>query len=143
MMGYGIDIEALYKRWVSEKNESKCEEIKNILIGVIYAEVFGVVELDLPPEYKANMVVVEDSLSLSVSDTLLGMYVSGPLFDGDVPSKEQRDTLLKKGYCNKVIVVGHYGYNACNYAGARLLECITTFSPGVRKIKNRKVKLHL
>lgn len=48
-----------------------------------------------------------------------------PLFDGDVPSKSGRNSLLEKGYIAKVVVKGEDGFNACTHKGMwahRLLE---------------------
>ena len=58
-------------------------------------------------------------------DCIRAGYNHGPLFDGDVPSKSGRDSLLEKGYMSKVVVKGEDGYNACTHKGAwahRLLE---------------------
>lgn len=58
-------------------------------------------------------------------DCLYAAYKNGPLFDGDVPSKAGRNSLLAKGYMAKVVVKGEDGFNACTHKGAwahRLLE---------------------
>lgn len=58
-------------------------------------------------------------------DCLYAAYRNGPLFDGDVPSKAGRDSLLEKGYMAKVVVKGEDGFNACTHKGAwahRLIE---------------------
>ena len=47
-------------------------------------------------------------------DTLVGLVNNGPLFDGDVPSKEERDILMEVGLCVKVCVKGEDGFNAAN-----------------------------
>lgn len=56
---------------------------------------------------------------------LYAAYRNGPLFDGDVPSKAGRNSLLEKGYMAKVVVKGEDGFNACTHKGAwaqRLIE---------------------
>lgn len=58
-------------------------------------------------------------------DCIYAAYKNGPLFDGDIPSKSGRNSLLEKGYMAKVVVKGEDGYNACTNKGAwvqRLLE---------------------
>jgi hypothetical protein len=49
---------------------------------------------------------------------LCAAYLDGPLFDGDVPSKEGRNSLIEKGYMTKVVVKGEDGFNACTHKGA-------------------------
>lgn len=51
-------------------------------------------------------------------DCLYAAYKNGPLFDGDVPSKAGRNSLLEKGYMAKVVVKGEDGFNACTHKGA-------------------------
>lgn len=58
-------------------------------------------------------------------DCILAGYKHGPLFDGDVPSKTGRDSLISMGYMAKVVVKGEDGFNACTHKGAwayRLIE---------------------
>ena len=58
-------------------------------------------------------------------DCIHATYKNGPLFDGDIPSKVGRNSLLENGYLAKVVVKGEDGYNACTHKGAwahRLLE---------------------
>lgn len=50
-------------------------------------------------------------------DTIRAAYRSGPLYDGDVPSKAARDELLQGGFIAKVVVKGEDGFNACTYKG--------------------------
>ena len=88
----------------------------------IYKEVFGRIDLDTPNEIKRNFAIIKD-LKTGVSDTLYGLFEQGPLYDGDVCSKQERDVLLDKGYCAKVVVKGQDGYNACTYKGRRLYRC--------------------
>lgn len=50
-------------------------------------------------------------------DTLRALVKHGPLWDGDVPSKTGRDTLLDMGFASKAIVKGEDGYQVANYLG--------------------------
>jgi hypothetical protein len=45
------------------------------------------------------------------------LATKGPLWDGDVISKSDRSDLLRIGACEKVVVNGEQGYNACTYFG--------------------------
>ena len=49
--------------------------------------------------------------------TLDALYTEGPLFDGDIPSKSGRDSLVEKGYADVIVVKGLEGYNACTQKG--------------------------
>lgn len=46
-------------------------------------------------------------------DTLVALVRSGPLYDGDVPSKKGRDELLELNLCSKIIVSGKAMPQAC------------------------------
>jgi hypothetical protein len=61
-------------------------------------------------------------------DTLHAAFMSGPLHDGDVPSKSCRDTLLSEGFIAKVIVKGNDGFNACTYSGSVLYRILESLS---------------
>ena len=50
-------------------------------------------------------------------DTLIALVESGPLEDGDVPSKTGRDSLLRRGLAVCVIVRGQDGFQAATYSG--------------------------
>lgn len=95
---------------------------------MVYCEVFGDITLDTKKEQDLNMEIINDCMSFdcetSVTDTLYSMFDNGPLYDGDVPSKQQRDLLLNKDYCSKVIVNGEDGFNACTYKGRALRGCL-------------------
>ena len=55
----------------------------------------------------------------------------GPLYDGDVPSKSDRDALLNLGLINKVVVKGEHGFQAVNYFGWAVWKSITELTPNV------------
>lgn len=61
-------------------------------------------------------------LSTGSRETLQAIYSRGPLSDGDVPSKSQRDALLSAGVINKCVVNGKDGYQSCNYLGRDVLR---------------------
>ena len=50
-------------------------------------------------------------------DTLIALVEQGPLWDGDVPSKQGRDSLVQRGLAVKVVVKGEDGWQAATYAG--------------------------
>lgn len=50
-------------------------------------------------------------------DTLVALVECGPLWDGDVPSKSARDSLIVKGLAIKVVVQGEDGWQAATYTG--------------------------
>lgn len=75
--------------------------------------------------YACKLIIEVQSMDAAERDCIKASYRSGPLFDGDVPSKSGRDRLLEKEYMAKVVVKGEDGYNACTNKGAwayRLLE---------------------
>ncbi len=56
-------------------------------------------------------------LTAAEKDTLIALVERGPLWDGDVPSKQGRDSLVRRGLAAKVIVKGEDGWQAATYAG--------------------------
>lgn len=58
-------------------------------------------------------------------ETLQAIYSRGPLSDGDVPSKVQRNELLSIGVINKCVVNGEDGYQSCNYLGRDVLRVLS------------------
>ena len=55
-------------------------------------------------------------------EALYQLHAKGPVWDGDVISKQHRSDLLDIGACSKVVVKGQEGFNACTYLGRRLLR---------------------
>lgn len=85
------------------------------------------VELSSAEELKraCELIIEVQGFDGGERDCICAAYKNGPLFDGDVPSKSGRNSLLEKGYMAKVVVKGDDGYNACTHKGAwaqRLLE---------------------
>lgn len=72
-----------------------------------------------------QLIVRVQAMNGAERDVLYAAYRRGPLFDGDVPCKSGRNSLLEEGFIAKVVVKGEDGYNACTHKGAwayRLLE---------------------
>lgn len=77
-------------------------------------------------QFVRTAALAEDTIS-NAMDTIIGLYRNGPLRDGDVPSKQERDWLLMNDLAAKVVVKGEDGYQALTYNGARvfwLMEAI-------------------
>lgn len=52
-----------------------------------------------------------------INDTLVALVENGPLWDGDVPSKTQRDELIEIGLAVRIVVHAGDGWTAATYAG--------------------------
>lgn len=62
-----------------------------------------------------------EGLSGAAKDTLIGLCRRGPLWDGDVPSKNGRDELLDKAMAAKIVLKNcEDGYQAATYLGAHV-----------------------
>lgn len=57
-------------------------------------------------------------LTSSALDTLVALVENGPLWDGDIPSKQGRDELIKLGFAVKIIAHSQEGYQAATQAGS-------------------------
>jgi len=57
-------------------------------------------------------------------DTIKAAFLYGPLYDGDIPSKQSRDTLVEEGYMARVIHRQEEGFNALTNKGGRLYRLI-------------------
>lgn len=80
-----------------------------------------------------KMVVLAEDAIINASDTIVGLYRDGPLRDGDVPSKQERDWLLKYDLAAKVVVKGEDGYQALTYKGARVFRLMDAILANRRK----------
>lgn len=76
--------------------------------------------LSTPNEIVAacKLIMEVQELNFGERDCIRTSFERGPLFDGDVPSKSDRDSLVEKGFIEHVVVKGEWGYNACTYKGA-------------------------
>jgi hypothetical protein len=66
-----------------------------------------------------RLIVEAQAMTGAERDCIEAGFKHGPLFDGDVPSKSGRDSLINKGFMVKVVVKGEDGYNAITYKGAQ------------------------
>lgn len=57
-------------------------------------------------------------------DTLIALVECGPLWDGDVPSKSGRDSLVANGLAAKIVVKGEDGWQAATYAGKEAYKAL-------------------
>ena len=72
-----------------------------------------------------ELIISVQGMSSAERDCIRASYKIGPLFDGDMPSKVGRYSLIKNGFMAKVVVKGEDGFNACTHKGAwayRLIE---------------------
>ena len=72
-----------------------------------------------------KLIIDVQGMTSAERDCIRASFQNGPLFDGDVPSKSARDSLVNRGYMTKVVVRGEDGYNGCTNKGAwayRLIE---------------------
>mgnify|MGYP001611851057 CR=1 FL=1 len=64
--------------------------------------------------------------SSPTQEALRQLVEQGPVWDGDVISKTQRDTLLILGLASRACVKGEQGYTVANYRGADVLRAGNT-----------------
>ena len=86
-------------------------------------------ETSTPAEIKSacELIIDVQAMNGGERDCIYAAFRNGPLFDGDVPCKSGRNSLLSKGYMAKVVVRKEDGYNACTNKGAwayRILQAI-------------------
>lgn len=55
-------------------------------------------------------------------DTLVALVENGPVWDGDIPSKSGRDSLINLGAAVRVLVKGEDGFTAATYLGRELYK---------------------
>lgn len=99
------------------------------LIKALYAE------YDTSDEEMAHqlrmMILAEDARNNAL-DTLISLFEQGPLFDGDVPSKTERDWLLDNDLAAKIVVKGEDGFQALTYKGREihsLVQVMMKYAP--------------
>jgi len=56
-------------------------------------------------------------LDSGARDTLIGLVRNGPVWDGDLPCKTGRDTLIRLGLAAKAVKEGKQGYQVATYKG--------------------------
>lgn len=69
------------------------------------------------PTYEERAAAVWDLLDPAEQETLSCLARQGPVWDGDVPSKTARSSLIGLGLASKAVVKGEHGYQVANYAG--------------------------
>ena len=57
-------------------------------------------------------------------DALICLFEHGPVYDGDVPSKNERDWLVSNGLAAKVVFKGEDSYQALTYKGVKCYRLI-------------------
>lgn len=65
-----------------------------------------------------KLIAEAQEMTSAERDVIRATFYNGPLYDGDIPSKTGRDSLLSKGFITKVVVKGEDGFNACTSKGA-------------------------
>lgn len=90
-----------------------------INIKKVIEDAFGRVDLSTVKEIEYQLKCFEQAASLNSNavETLSSALKTGPLWDGDVPSKSGRDDLLDIEAIAKVVVKGEQGFNAATYHG--------------------------
>lgn len=81
-----------------------------------------------------EMVQIEEKLDGAAIDTLHALFLNGPLFDGDIPSKRGRDFLVEHDLVARITVKGEAGYNACTHFGDRMYK----FHRYLRELKGKQ-----
>lgn len=51
------------------------------------------------------------------NDTLIALVEQGPVWDGDIPSKRERDELVEQGLASRALVKGEDGFTVATYLG--------------------------
>ncbi|GAT33274.1 hypothetical protein TSACC_21687 [Terrimicrobium sacchariphilum] len=106
------------------KNESQI--MNQITLKLLLESIHESTALSTPEELKKACVLIErvQGMNSAERDVIRATFRKGPLFDGDVPSKSGRDSLLSDGFVAKVVVKGEDGYNACTYKGRKAYRLI-------------------
>jgi len=78
--------------------------------------------------YHLDLIMLAQKAQKHAYDTLTALYKRGPLEDGYVPSKSERDWLLEKGLAAKIIIKGEDGNQALTYLGRDVLKVIDASS---------------
>lgn len=105
------------------------------LLGVIHCQI----ELSTPQELKdaCHLISRVQDMTNGERDCIIAAFKQGPLFDGDVPSKRDRDTLMQEGFMVRVAVQGTTGHNGCSSLGCRAYYLIQAEKEAQDKIKQQ------
>lgn len=74
-------------------------------------------------EYGIAVAAIALSLT-SAQREVLGQLVNGPVWDGDVCSKDARSDLMEMHLATKICVKGEQGYNAATYRGFNVWKAL-------------------
>jgi hypothetical protein len=95
--------------------------VKHNLISFCHAHLVHANQLD--PDYDALCRRARDHYLTAIQREMLKQLVEcGPVWDGDVLSKEARDDLLASGLASRACVRGDQGYTVANYCGWDVLR---------------------
>jgi hypothetical protein len=73
-------------------------------------------------EYELAAFVLNVVMSAAQREQLAQLVHQGPIYDGDVVSKNARDDLIEWGLASRACVKGQQGYTAANYRGWDVLR---------------------
>lgn len=84
------------------------------------------IELSTDKEIRdaVKLILLAEDARKNAFDTLICLFKYGPVYDGDVPSKSERDWLVNNGLAAKVIYKGEDGYQALTYKGSKCYRLI-------------------
>ena len=68
-------------------------------------------------EYNVACFTIKKAMPHPYQEQLMQLCKTGPIWDGDVLSKQARDTLLEYGLASRAINKGESGYTVANYRG--------------------------
>jgi hypothetical protein len=96
-------------------------------------------ELNSPEEVMSacGLILRTEEMDSAMRDTLRACFECGPIWDGDLPSKTGRDSLVELGFVQGVVVSGEEGYNACTYMGARAYRLLKARGPRLKQVSSR------
>lgn len=60
---------------------------------------------------------MNEALTGAEVDTLVALVERGPVWDGEVPSKTARDSLVARGFAARIVFLMEDGHTAATYAG--------------------------
>lgn len=69
------------------------------------------------PEYETACSKLYQYMSSAQRNQLFQLVIQGPVWDGDVISKDARDDLLELHLASRACVKGEQGYTVANYRG--------------------------
>lgn len=97
-------------------------------------------ELSTEKEMADGLAIINEvqNFTSGMRDCIKVCFKEGPVFDGDIPSAEDRNNLMKKGYITKVVMRTIDGYNGCTQKGALAYKLISVFEQEERSLKTSR-----